>query len=150
MTQLGTKRCSTCREHKPLDAFNRLTRSPDGRQWNCRACNAEWHADNKERHNALIHRRRQRVRMENQQRLLEYLESHPCVDCGERDPVVLEFDHLRDKRAAVSTLGWASDWPTVEREIEKCEVRCANCHRRVTAARAQSTRWRKTRRQPTG
>jgi hypothetical protein len=57
------------------------------------------------------------------------------VDCGESDPVVLDFDHVRgSKRFSIAiavTLGYP--WETLLREIEKCEVRCANCHRRKTA-----------------
>lgn len=33
-----TKACSRCGETKPLESFNRFTRSPDGRQAWCRAC----------------------------------------------------------------------------------------------------------------
>jgi hypothetical protein len=58
------------------------------------------------------------------------------MDCGETDPDVLEFDHLRDKRADISTLvQYGVSWKTVQDEIAKCEVRCANCHRRRTATR---------------
>jgi hypothetical protein len=73
-------------------------------------------------------------------RLLEYFKTHPCTDCGDVDPVVLEFDHLRDKLMNVSWLvrGWR--WDAVEAEIAKCEVVCANCHRRRTYTRQQS--WR--------
>jgi hypothetical protein len=68
--------------------------------------------------------------------VLDYLLGHPCVDCGERDPVVLDFDHVRGvKKAGVcflANIGTAS-LETLRAEIEKCEVRCANCHRRKTA-----------------
>jgi hypothetical protein len=63
-----------------------------------------------------------------------YLLEHPCVDCGEADPIVLEFDHVRGVKAAdVSNLvkGVASR-ARLETEIAKCDVRCANCHRRRT------------------
>jgi hypothetical protein len=67
----------------------------------------------------------------------DYLLEHPCVDCGEKDPIVLEFDHVRgEKRGDVGNLIRSGrKWETILAEIEKCEVRCANCHRRVTAQR---------------
>ena len=77
----------------------------------------------------------QRIRVQNRRRVAEYLRSHPCVDCGESDPIVLEFDH-RDgvvKKAKVSLLLNSNGWATIKAEIEKCDVRCANCHRRRTA-----------------
>lgn len=78
-----------------------------------------------------------KIRDERRQYVRDYLESHPCVDCGETDPIVLEFDHVRgDKSANVSRI--ANNTCSVERlqaEIDKCEVRCANCHRRATYAR---------------
>jgi hypothetical protein len=137
----STKRCSTCRQWKSLDEFNRRSAAADGLQWNCRACNAKWHADHKEQHNKLIHARTQRIRRELAWRLLAYLEQHPCVDCGESDPVVLQFDHLRDKARDVTAMaGWS--WAAVQAEIAKCEVVCANCHCRRTAMRAGSFRFR--------
>lgn len=69
-------------------------------------------------------------------RLWEYLESHPCVDCGESDPVVLEFDHVRGEKTRPVSILVKWSWGRVVEEIEKCAVRCANCHRRVTASRA--------------
>jgi hypothetical protein len=50
--------------------------------------------------------------------------------------VVLEFDHVGPKGATVTQL--ARDGASLARlrkEIARCEVRCVNCHRRVTAAR---------------
>jgi len=93
-----------------------------------------WYLDNREE---LIERarvRRGRVQDENRLLLWKYLSEHPCVDCGEPDPVVLEFDHLRDKRANVSAmLSGGFTWLAIMLEIAKCEVRCVNCHLRKTA-----------------
>lgn len=68
-------------------------------------------------------------------RLFEYLSSKSCIDCGEDDPIVLEFDHTdpntKFKNVARMLSGHYS-WQSVAQEIIKCEIRCANCHRRKT------------------
>ena len=66
---------------------------------------------------------------------MAYFRDHPCVDCGETDPIVLEFDHLRDKKFGISTGIRNRNWADVLDEIAKCEVVCANCHRRRTVRR---------------
>lgn len=63
-----------------------------------------------------------------------------CVDCGyNAHPVALHFDHRPgvDKIKNVSQL-LAYDWEVVQAEIDKCDVRCANCHAIVTASRGSS------------
>lgn len=65
--------------------------------------------------------------------ILDHLQMNPCVDCGERDPIVLEFDHRGEKKFNISaayTVGYSV--AAVSAEIAKCDVRCANCHRRKT------------------
>jgi hypothetical protein len=70
-----------------------------------------------------------------------YLSSRACVDCGEADPRVLEFDHVRGKKlgnvSSLRTGGYSLE--RLEAELAKCEVRCANCHRRKTV---QQFGWR--------
>ena len=67
--------------------------------------------------------------------LVAYLREHPCTDCGETDPLVLEFDHLRDKKFSIAKIWRDHKWEMVLDEMAKCEVVCANCHRRRTARR---------------
>ena len=69
-------------------------------------------------------------------RLLTYFGEHPCIDCGESDPTTLDFDHRDgvEKLATVNALVRALNWAGLLAEIAKCDVRCANCHRRRTAA----------------
>lgn len=67
--------------------------------------------------------------------VIDYLATHPCIDCQENELVVLEFDHVRGtKRYSINRLITNHcSLATLVAEIEKCEVRCANCHRRKTA-----------------
>jgi hypothetical protein len=70
----------------------------------------------------------------------EYFKTHPCVDCGESDPIVLDFDHVRGEKlydvSRAVNQGYRL-WKVIQ-EIEKCEVRCANCHRRITHKRREA------------
>ncbi len=79
---------------------------------------------------------RNRLRDEKAKRVYDYLRTHPCIDCGETDPVVLEFDHKANELKVESVcilVAHNFSWALIETEIKKCEVRCANCHRRKTA-----------------
>lgn len=116
-----------------------------GRGSMCKPCkkvyNAAYYVQTKHIHNPSRTRRTAEVVRENRLRVLDYLQSHPCVVCGEVDPVVLEFDHQRDKRANLSEM-MCCGWTTILAEIAKCDVVCANCHRRRTA---QQQNWLKAR-----
>ena len=59
-----------------------------------------------------------------------------CLDCGIKNPVVLDFDHIyRDtKIIRISQMIKGSiSLRAIKEEIRKCEIRCANCHRIKTA-----------------
>ena len=90
--------------------------------------------------NAAVYKKRARTHSTRMRPIIrklvtDYLVEHPCIDCGESDIVVLEFDH-RDPStkkfnvADGARRGFSST--SVKAEIEKCDVRCANCHRRKT------------------
>jgi hypothetical protein len=78
-----------------------------------------------------------RYRARNRANVDDYLASHPCIDCGEADILVLEFDHVRGKKDGniANFIGEGKSWQRILLEIAKCEVRCANCHRRRTVER---------------
>lgn len=76
----------------------------------------------------------------NRKFLIGYLRTHNCVDCGNNDIEVLQFDHVdrTTKSAAVSDL-ISSSPAKLWAEVQKCEVRCANCHTKRT--RRQMGHW---------
>lgn len=64
------------------------------------------------------------------QRLAEMKTNAGCSDCGETNHIVLDFDHLHDKKYNISRMihdGFS--WKAILKEISKCEIVCANCHR---------------------
>ena len=81
-----------------------------------------------------------RIARRNRESVARYLEKHPCVDCGEQDIRLLEFDHVRgNKSATVSSLKSRNySIKKIMEEIAKCEVRCVRCHRLVTLERLSS------------
>jgi hypothetical protein len=134
------RKCGRCGELKPIEQFAWRRKRKLQRDNMCGPCRSaygrEHYLANRQRY-IDAEARRKRARAEARTKyLIEYFENHPCVDCGEADPVVLEFDHLRDKRFEVTNQFASRNWQEILDEIDKCEVVCANCHRRRTAGRA--------------
>jgi transcription elongation factor Elf1 len=83
----------------------------------------------------LVHQNKQELK----KRLKEIKETSGCIDCGEKNHIVLDFDHLQDKKYNISRMihdGFS--WAAIKKEIAKCEVVCANCHRIRTYNRLTS------------
>lgn len=142
----SVRRCARCRIETPLDQF-RVKNAVKGWYGSyCRSCARERSREHY-RKNVTIYMSRARVRAvidrrRNREFVARYLSAHPCVDCGESDSVVLEFDHreLDAKLNDVSRLIHNSTLSAVQAEIEKCDVRCGNCHRIRTAKQFGSYR----------
>jgi transcription elongation factor Elf1 len=131
------KTCSHCKIDKDVSCFSKDKQKKDGLQIYCKSCSKiyrdkTYYKDSKLK-DSIVKRNKER-QLKVKEFVIDYLLKHPCIDCGEKDPVVLEFDHLNDKKVEVSRLIRDKyPLPTVQKEIEKCVVRCANCHRRKTA-----------------
>lgn len=51
---------------------------------------------------------------------------------------MLDFDHLDDKVANVVDMPGKFGWDKIQKEIDKCDLICSNCHRRRTYERKRS------------
>ena len=131
--------CGRCGQEKPIEDFAWRRKVKGQRDNYCRPCRAaykqEHYAANRQRYIDSARRRKRALVAERVEYLVAFLREHPCVDCGESDPVVLEFDHLRDKKFSVAKGFRDRGWQSVLDEMAKCDVVCANCHRRRTAQR---------------
>ena len=138
-------RCSACGTIKPAIDFSFSDEARRLLNSYCRECHALYrHAHYLANKADYIRRAIAQTgarRVQNRREILQYLASHPCVDCGIDNIVVLEFDH-RDPRTKLANIGTMTShkrWQRVQAEINKCDVRCVNCHRRKTA---RDFKWR--------
>ena len=95
----------------------------------------QWHLKHKVRRLAEKREREKRYK-EEFDALMSELKSRPCTDCNRRfPPCAMDFDHVRGKKSRVVSAMRKEPIGTVKREVAKCELVCACCHRIRTHAR---------------
>jgi hypothetical protein len=136
-----TKRCPKCGFELALAAFAFRDATRTKLQSYCRECQneawREWYsvAENRDSHLALVSRRR-KGRIARHRALIKAAKAVPCGDCGVSYPYyVMDFDHVQEKQADVSRLIYLKGTEALIREVSRCEVVCANCHRERTHRR---------------
>lgn len=128
------KRCKVCEEVKPVDLFYK--NSYGKCRSRCKSCSAAYskahYESNRVEHikrrgeNTKAHRRIMRD-------IIKTVKMAPCVDCGETHPYwAMDFDHRSPSEksftiALATTKGVTKK--SLLKEIEKCDVVCALCHR---------------------
>ena len=133
------RRCDRCGDLKPISEFAWRRRDRGRRDNYCSVCRTQYqrehYAQHRDRYLARAVRRKKELTAERADYLITLFRERPCVDCGETDPVLLDFDHRDPDRKAgnIGEFARRGTWTQVSREIEKCDVRCAKCHRRKTA-----------------
>lgn len=83
-------------------------------------------------------------RKERTDKLNAYKLSKGCIDCGyAENPVALDFDH-RDPEQKIRKIAEMRNysWKRILAELDKCDIRCANCHRIKTYNLNQTQRRR--------
>lgn len=132
------KLCSICKQEKSLEEFAWRNKATGRRHSYCKPCrrsyDRETWKDGSKRKTKI--ETRKALRKKREEYLVSVL-SGGCIDCGNRDIRVLEFDHLRDKVMNVTQMlvdGYSIE--SMAKEIEKCEIVCANCHKIRTQQRA--------------
>lgn len=130
--------CTKCKIDKFETDFSFRNKERGIRVRICKVCMRKMiknhYQNNKQVYLDKTRRRNAQQRFKIRSYIWDYLAVHPCVDCGETDPIVLEFDHLRDKKVNVSHMVQIySSLEDIDAEIAKCVVRCSNCHKRKTS-----------------
>lgn len=130
------KKCPKCGEIKAADCFSSNSTKSDRMGYMCKDCHSVYisghYIRNKEKYKSRIIARIHRIR----ESLMKIKRSLSCCKCGESDAACLDFHHRDASKkemnlACAANRGWCED--RILKEIEKCDILCANCHRELHA-----------------
>ena len=132
------KTCRLCNHTKNIFEFGSLAKNKDGFQSYCKECGRiQWkgyYNRNKEKYRDRITRNNRAWLFRVRPRIKECKQGKSCLICGEREPVCLDFHHLKDKEFNIADMvSKKLSWVKIVKEMEKCVVICANCHRKLHA-----------------
>lgn len=125
------KLCYKCDTHLPLTAFSKNSSRPDGHNSQCKDCHSAYRRKHYQENRKKVHGQ---IKMRRQE-LTEYVRlqrlGKECVRCGVSDHRALHFHHRNpsDKDFSLAQAGERGvSIETIELEIAKCDLICANCH----------------------
>ena len=123
------KICSKCNQEKEYSDFNkngnRLT------SW-CKRCvrsRSKQHYDEK----GILKKEKRKLYIQQRREWFnEYKKTLKCIKCGENHVACLEFHHRDpgEKDFEIASLVSTANKEKLLKEMEKCDVLCANCHRK--------------------
>ena len=125
------KICNQCTKEKTLEEFPIKSSNRDGKSNKCKVCtkdNSKKHyLKNKDVYLSRLKRKRDAFN----KWFLDTIKDFKCKNCEEGRWWVLDFHHRdpKTKEKAVSKLKREFNKEKVLREVEKCDILCANCHR---------------------
>ena len=128
------KQCSKCGQVKPLAEFSRRGL---GYRGHCKDCSKAYIREHY-RNNKQYYLDKNKRKQDKLLAIVRHAKSKPCADCGQTYPYyVMDFDHREGEHKVleIAKLIHSRSIRRILAEIAKCDVVCANCHRKRTFAR---------------
>lgn len=126
------KQCSTCKQEKDESLFNKKHGKPQGI---CKECHSVYRKKHyQENRQKYIDKARKNNEIYAEE-FYKWLSNKSCMDCGNDDIRVLEFDHLENKEFNLSAKIGGRKLESLMDEINKCDIVCSNCHKIRTSVR---------------
>jgi hypothetical protein len=132
----ATKICCRCSQPRPVEDFNKNRKRRDGLQSFCRTCDngqrRAWYRQPGMKDAEIARNREQRRAIV--EWFAELKSRLKCDQCPENHPATLDFHHrnAEEKDFGLAELSRKStNKDRILRELAKCQVLCANCHRKL-------------------
>lgn len=119
-----------CKDVKTLEMFSKNRKKKDGLNTHCKICHTSYWKKNYQENKEHILDQRKEYQKEWYKFFNDLKDNKECVDCKNKFPYfVLQWDHLENKEFAISEgVRMTKMKSLILKEIEKCELVCANCH----------------------
>lgn len=127
---MKNKTCSTCKEILPISEFSKKHDTRDGYSYRCRKCRSKQWKSSYYKHQEYYQEKRRNQTATIRKWLQEYKKTLKCSRCEESESCCLDFHHQGKKEKLISQTNSFSCVRLLKEEIDKCEVLCANCHRK--------------------
>jgi len=134
------KTCNKCNTEKPENEFAFKNKSKGKLNAYCKECHKNYskqhYKDNLDYYNKKS-KKSTAIIIANNSELINSYKSKGCKYCPENDPCCLDFHHV-DSKSKEFDIGKGKrnfSVKKIENEIQKCEVLCSNCHRKLHAGR---------------
>ncbi len=126
------RRCPKCKRKLQLKRFHWRRKCDGLRQSYCADCTSAWKKQHAAQYREVTNAQQARWHAKRKAWVDSHKEGKPCADCKHLFPVyVLDFDHREGEKKCFD-IGHVSRHKSKEeilKEIAKCDVVCANCHR---------------------
>lgn len=128
------KQCSKCKGIFNLDQFHNSAKTKDGKTTWCKSCKHKANRIWKKTKNGRAYntKRNRRCARAVKEWLLEELGAKKCLYCDENHPACLDFHHRNpeEKKFIIASNKCKKRTELLE-EARKCNIVCANCHRKI-------------------
>lgn len=128
------KKCTKCKKELPISEFPIVNKKINKISAKCIDCKREYDREYWGKIKLIKGKRKNDLAQQNRRSkrkfIIDLLKKSKCIDCGNADWRVLEFDHLNRATKKFNIAGSTEfSIETIKKEIDKCEIVCANCHR---------------------
>jgi len=126
LLEIALRKCSQCKLDKPLTEYYKYTTGkPHGQ---CKSCIRKHQQDKRNLNRIDYNKSNQKRHTESKARAIEYKGGF-CNDCGGTfHQSVYDFHHI-DPNEKDSSWSLHRSWEYLKKELDKCILLCANCHR---------------------
>jgi hypothetical protein len=122
--------CKKCGKLKDTSCFSVVNNRKRGYHVWCKECIKIYDHERLLRDRKhIVKVKRERVQ-KNRKWLKDYKQNKKCERCSENDSICLDFHHIDNSKDYVIANMLGCSIETIKKEIEKCIILCANCHRK--------------------